>query len=98
MPSMSATRANEPIKNLYKRVCERNPDIKRKGIVAGMRKRLILTYTLWKKDEEYDIKYQWNKEPSSNDTAKPFFEPVTIKKKAEQNCSALDRPRFNELT
>jgi transposase len=60
MPSMCATRANEPIKKLYKRVCERNPDIKRKGIVAGMRKLLILAYILWKKDEEYDIKYQWN--------------------------------------
>ena len=98
MPSLSATRANEPIKRLYERICERNPDIKRKGIIAGMRKLLILTYTLWKKDEEYDIKYQWNKDPSNNETAEPSFGPLTIKKKAEQNCSALDRQRFNELT
>lgn len=59
MPSMSAVRANKPIRELYERVTERNPDIKRKGIVAGMRKLLILTYTLWKKDEEYNSEYEW---------------------------------------
>ncbi|MGS2761422.1 IS110 family transposase [Sinomicrobium sp. M5D2P9] len=59
MPSMTATRVNESIRNLYERVCERNPAIKRKGIVAGMRKLLILAYTLWKKEQEYDKDYQW---------------------------------------
>ncbi len=59
MPSLSAVRANDPIKSLYERICDRNPGIKRKGIVAGMRKLLILTYVLWKKNEEYDKSYQW---------------------------------------
>lgn len=59
MPSLSAVRANDPIKSLYKRICDRNPNVKRKGIVAGMRKLLILTYVLWKKEEEYDKSYQW---------------------------------------
>lgn len=60
MPGMSACRYNPQIKELYERVCSRNPDIKRKGIVAGMRKLLILAYTLWKKDEEYNPDYQWS--------------------------------------
>jgi transposase len=59
MPSMTATRANESIKNLYERVCERNPEGKRKGIVAGMRKLLILAYSLWKNDQVYNKEYQW---------------------------------------
>ncbi|UJH90382.1 transposase [Antarcticibacterium sp. 1MA-6-2] len=66
MPSMSAVQANEPIKKLYERVKERNPDIKRKGIVAGMRKLLILAYTLWKKDEEYRKDYDWTQSKKEN--------------------------------
>jgi len=60
MPAMSATRYNEPIKALHARICERNPDIKKKGIVAGMRKLLIYTYVIWKKDMEYDRNYEWS--------------------------------------
>lgn len=90
MPSMSAVQANEPIKRLYERVKERNPDIKRKGIVAGMRKLLILAYTLWKKDEEYNKNYDWSKANERNNDIKS-------QKKAEPESSALDRLRFNEL-
>lgn len=84
MPSLSATRANEPIKKLYGRICERNPDIKKKGIVAGMRKLLILTYILWKKDEEYDKVYQWGEKASSKDETKSSFGLFAAQKKAEQ--------------
>jgi transposase len=59
MPAMSATQYNKNIKDLYERINERNPDIKRKGIVAGMRKLLILIFVLWKKDEKYDPNYVW---------------------------------------
>lgn len=59
MPSLTAIQHNENIKNLHQRITERNPDIKRKGIVAGMRKLLILTYILWKKNEEYNQNYVW---------------------------------------
>lgn len=59
MPALSATQHNEQIKNQYERILSHNPDIKRKGVIAGMRKLLILTYTLWKKNEEYDPNYQW---------------------------------------
>src|SRR5690606_1194608 len=87
---LSAVQANEPIKRLYERVKERNPDIKRKGIVAGMRKLLILAYTLWKKDEEYNKNYDWSKANERNNDIKS-------QKKAEPESSALDRLRFNEL-
>lgn len=60
MPALSAIQNNEPIKRLHERICERNPEIRQKGVVAGMRKLLILTYVLWKKDEVYDKKYSWN--------------------------------------
>ena len=49
MPALSATNHNDGIKALYQRIVERNPTIKRKGVVAGMRKLLILTFVLWKK-------------------------------------------------
>jgi len=61
MPAMSAIQHNAKIKELYCRIVERNPDIKRKGIVAGMRKLLILIFVLWKKNEEYDPNHEWQK-------------------------------------
>jgi transposase len=60
MPALSATSYNEPIKALYQRVVERNPTIKRKGVIAGMRKLLILIFVLWKKNEAYNAEYQWD--------------------------------------
>lgn len=59
MPALTATRHNKPIKELYERICEKNPNVKRKGVVAAMRKLLILTYILWKKDEVYNREYNW---------------------------------------
>jgi transposase len=60
MPALSATNHNDKIKALYQRIVERNPTIKRKGVVAGMRKLLILTFVLWKKNEAYNPDYHWN--------------------------------------
>lgn len=59
MPALSATNHNQNIKKLYERVVERNPGIKRKGVVAGMRKLLILIFVLWKKDEDYNPAHTW---------------------------------------
>jgi len=59
MPALSATSYNEPIKALYERVVELNPTIKRKGVIAGMRKLLILIFVLWKKNEAYNPGFQW---------------------------------------
>lgn len=78
MPSLSACRANKPIKELYERIHDRNPDTKRKGVVAGMRKLLILCYALWTKNEEYNNDYEWS-------------QPLGKIKKAELESSALDR-------
>ena len=60
MPALSATSYNEHIKALYQRVIERNPTIKRKGVIAGMRKLLVLIFVLWKKNEAYNPDFQWN--------------------------------------
>ncbi|MGH3095134.1 MAG: hypothetical protein ACRDMV_03940 [Streptosporangiales bacterium] len=38
-----------------------------------MRKLLILAYTLWKKDEEYDKGYQWEGKTSGNVETEPSF-------------------------
>lgn len=61
MPALSAIQYNEPIKNLHQRIVERNPKAKRKGVIAGMRKLLILMFVLWKKDEPFNPNYNWNK-------------------------------------
>ncbi|MGC9151096.1 MAG: hypothetical protein ACP5F6_04995, partial [Microbacter sp.] len=60
MPALTATNHNESIKALYQRIVERNPTIKRKGIVAGMRKLLMLIFVLWRKNESFNPDYLWN--------------------------------------
>lgn len=59
MPAMSAINSNEKIKDLYERIVEKNPTIKRKGVIAAMRKLLILIFVLWKNGEEYDPGHNW---------------------------------------
>jgi len=61
MPALAATVHNEKIKELYERINERNPKIKKKGVVAAMRKLLILIFVLWKKNEEYNPDHQWQR-------------------------------------
>lgn len=56
MPAMSAIQSNITLKAFYKRVNE-GRTIKKQGLIAVMRKLLILIYTLWKKDEEYIENY-----------------------------------------
>ncbi len=60
MPALSAIQHNKPIKNLYDRIIEKNPKIKNKGVVAGMRKLLIYVFVLWTKNEEYDNSHEWS--------------------------------------
>ena len=58
MPSLAAVRAkSKPFCELYLRLISRNGGIKKKAFVAVQRKLLILIYTLWKKEEAFDIKY-----------------------------------------
>jgi len=56
MPAMNAIQKNNNLKRFYERVNE-NRRVKKQGLVAVMRKILILIYTLWKKDQEYIENY-----------------------------------------
>lgn len=56
MASLSAAHKAQTLIPLYERVCSGN-NIKKKGIIAVMRKVLILMYTLWKTEEMYDPEY-----------------------------------------
>lgn len=60
MPALSAINHNQKMKNFNERIMKTH-QYKKQGIVAVMRKLLILIYTLWKKDEEYNPDYQWGK-------------------------------------
>jgi transposase len=58
MPALNAVRWNEPaFKNLYDRVYGRTK-IKMKGYVAVQRKLLVMIYTLWKKNTEYQPNFE----------------------------------------
>ena len=54
MPALVATRYNPSIRLTYERINMRNQNAKRIGVIAAMRKLLLLVYTLWKNGEEYD--------------------------------------------
>jgi transposase len=58
MPALSAIRFNEKMKSFNERIMKTH-SYKKQGIVAVMRKLLILIYTLWKKNEEFILDYKW---------------------------------------
>lgn len=58
MPALSAIRFNEKMKSFNERIMETH-SYKKQGIIAVMRKLLILIYTLWKKNEEFSLDYKW---------------------------------------
>ena len=54
MPALNVVTYNEPVfVNLYERVFD-NTKIKMKGYVAVQKKILVIIYTLWKNDQEYN--------------------------------------------
>lgn len=57
MPAMSCRKSNDQFRAFYENIMTRNLSGK-KGIIAIMRKMLILIYTLWKNDAEYDPNYK----------------------------------------
>jgi transposase len=61
MNALSAVQYNKPIKELHHRICEKNTDTRQKGVVAAMRKLLVLIFILWKKNETFNENYVWNK-------------------------------------
>lgn len=59
MPALSAIRFNEKMKSFNERIMKTHT-YKKQGIVAVMRKLLILIYTLWKKNEEFIPDFKWS--------------------------------------
>lgn len=57
MPAMTATRHNTTLRAFYERV-NQGRKTKKQGVIAVMRKLLILIYTLWKKEEMYIEEYR----------------------------------------
>lgn len=57
MPALSACRTNKKLKEIYVKLCIRK-NYKKMGIIAVARKLLILIYTLWKNNTEYNPNYQ----------------------------------------
>ena len=69
MPSFTVTKYEPHFRLLYERVFDRTK-IKMKGYVAVQKKVLILIYTLWKNDLEYNPNYNII---SGNDEPKLLF-------------------------
>lgn len=57
LPAISAANSNENLKKFYQRISERKT-IKKMGVIAVMRKLLVLIYVLYKNNVEYDVNYQ----------------------------------------
>ena len=58
MPVLSAIRFNKNLKTVYQRLCI-NKAVKSIALIAVARKILVLIYTLWKKNEEYNENYNF---------------------------------------
>ena len=56
LPAVSSLRYNEQQKAFYARLRARSPNGK-VGVIAVMRKLLVLCYSLWKNDQTYDPAY-----------------------------------------
>lgn len=62
MPTVTIVRFKyKPFYSLYERLVKRNGGLKKKAMVAVQRKLLVLVYTLWKKNEEFDSNYEEKK-------------------------------------
>ena len=60
MPALCASRFNPSMKSFYRNLTERKP-AKKIAVTAVARKLLCLIYVLWKKEEEFNINYEENK-------------------------------------
>lgn len=60
MPSLCAIRFNPELKKFYEKLADKKP-AKKIAITAVSRKLLILTYTLWKNETEFDVNHEENK-------------------------------------
>ena len=71
MAAISAGKYNPVLKPFYERMKENLP-AKKQGVVAVMRKLLILIYSLWKSEEDYDPMYQWSGKKESGKKNSPL--------------------------
>jgi transposase len=60
-PALSAAAHEPKLQDIYQRIHQRNPKVKMIGAVAVQRKLLVLIYTLYKKNEPYDPKFEEKK-------------------------------------
>jgi len=67
MPALSAINHNQTQKDAFVRIVSKS-GIKMKGVVAVQRKLLVLMYTLWKNDTEFDPSFEQNKKGRHNTT------------------------------
>lgn len=79
LPAVSSLRYNEQQKAFYARLRARSPNGK-VGVIAVMRKLLVLCYSLWKKDQMYDPAYH----PAT--TPAPEVAPTPIGAEATQDA------------
>lgn len=70
-PAMSAVSHDPKHKAIHERITEKNPKIKMIGYVAIQRKLLVLIYTLFKNNTEYDPNYGQNSEAKSDEQSIP---------------------------
>jgi transposase len=61
-PAFTAVKYNRPLQKLHNRIVEKQA-IKMKGYVAVQRKLLMLIYTLWKKNEPYQLPVKFLEQP-----------------------------------
>ena len=67
MPALVAVRHNKQIKAAYGRICQKHPNEKKIGVIAAIRRLLLLIYTLWKNGEEYDETRDTTHTPKKNE-------------------------------
>lgn len=99
MPTLVAMRKDKNVKAIYDRVNSRNPHTKQKGVVAAMRKTLILIYALWKNGEEYDPNHNIKQENNGKTySSKPIAEhnPQPETSDNEEPESSFGSPKANK--
>ena len=71
-PAISVVKYEPQFKQLYERITERT-SIKMKGLVAVQRKLLMLSYTLFKKNEAYDPQFAQKQQKISRQDTSPAY-------------------------
>ena len=70
MPAVTAVTHNKNLKEFYSRLNEKF-NYKKQSLVAVMRKLLVLIYTLWKSEENYDPNYEWKGDKKRREVSLP---------------------------